>query len=81
MSLLPLPNRDTFWALLKFLAKVVEHSKDTIDEHGNEVCFMNKNNQITLHIPTDIISEWPSVNGHGLLSNIINGVRYGIRFS
>ncbi|XP_064608264.1 rho GTPase-activating protein 6-like [Liolophura sinensis] len=34
VALLPVPNRDTLWALLRFLNKVVEHSTDTIDEHG-----------------------------------------------
>ncbi|XP_046369426.2 rho GTPase-activating protein 6-like isoform X1 [Haliotis rufescens] len=53
VSLLPLPNRDTFWALLKFLAKVVEHSKDTIDEHGNELSGnkMDAHNLATLFGP------------------------------
>ena len=37
VSLLPVANRDTLWALLQFLARVVQHSKDTIDENGHEV--------------------------------------------
>ncbi|GAB1605110.1 rho GTPase-activating protein 6-like [Argonauta hians] len=34
VSLLPTPNRDTLWALMKFLRKVAQHSTDTIDKNG-----------------------------------------------
>ncbi|XP_029646498.1 rho GTPase-activating protein 6-like [Octopus sinensis] len=34
VSLLPVPNRDTLWALMKFLRKVAQHSTDTIDKNG-----------------------------------------------
>ncbi|XP_064636778.1 rho GTPase-activating protein 6-like isoform X2 [Lineus longissimus] len=35
VGLLPVPNRDTLWSLLKFLHKVAEHSTDTTDEQGH----------------------------------------------
>lgn len=34
ISLLPVANRDTLWALLQFLYKVAEHSTDALDENG-----------------------------------------------
>ncbi|XP_053398981.1 rho GTPase-activating protein 6-like isoform X2 [Mercenaria mercenaria] len=34
ISLLPVANRDTLWALLQFLYKVAEHSTDVLDENG-----------------------------------------------
>lgn len=37
LSLLPVPNRDTLWALLEFLSRVVEHSTDALDADGNTV--------------------------------------------
>ncbi|XP_074651456.1 rho GTPase-activating protein 6-like isoform X2 [Tubulanus polymorphus] len=37
VSLLPVPNRDTLWALVKFLLKVSEHSSPTFDETGQEL--------------------------------------------
>ncbi len=38
IALLPATNRDTLWALLEFLCRVVQHSTDAIDTHGNQVC-------------------------------------------
>jgi hypothetical protein len=37
ISLLPVANRDTLWALLQFLYKVAEHSTDVLDENGQTV--------------------------------------------
>ncbi|KAK7097111.1 rho GTPase-activating protein 6-like [Littorina saxatilis] len=37
LTLLPAANRDTLWALLRFLATVHRHSVDSTDRHGREV--------------------------------------------
>lgn len=37
VALLPVPIRDTLWALMKFLKKVAEHSTDSIGENGEQV--------------------------------------------
>lgn len=37
ISLLPVANRDTLWALLQFLYKAAEHSTDALDENGQTV--------------------------------------------
>ena len=37
VALLPVPIRDTLWALMKFLKKVAEHSMDSIGENGEVV--------------------------------------------
>ena len=37
LSLLPVANRDTLWALLQFLSNVKKHSTDEIDETGQTV--------------------------------------------
>ncbi|XP_078601198.1 uncharacterized protein LOC144876128 isoform X2 [Branchiostoma floridae x Branchiostoma japonicum] len=37
LALLPVPNRDTLYALLQFLAVVNRHSQDSVDENGQEV--------------------------------------------
>ena len=40
VALLPISNRDTLQSLLHFLAKVVQHSTDTIDIDGETVSFV-----------------------------------------
>lgn len=37
VALLPVPIRDTLWALMKFLKKVAEHSTDSIGENGEQL--------------------------------------------
>ena len=40
VALLPISNRDTLQSLLHFLAKVVQHSTDTIDIDGETVSIL-----------------------------------------
>lgn len=53
LTLLSPPNRDTLWALLRFLATVHRHSADTTDNSGNEVAGnkMDSHNLATLFGP------------------------------
>lgn len=40
VSLLPVSNRDTLWALLNFLSTVDQHSTDKVGEDGQTVSFI-----------------------------------------
>nr|KAI8757403.1 rho GTPase-activating protein 6-like [Biomphalaria glabrata] len=69
ISMLPVANRDTLWALLRFLATVCQHAADATDEKGEVIAGnkMDSHNLATLFGP-NILHRTKTTNDKELMS-------------
>ncbi|KAH9492629.1 Rho GTPase-activating protein 6, partial [Bulinus truncatus] len=69
ISMLPVANRDTLWALLRFLATVSQHASDATDEKGEIIAGnkMDSHNLATLFGP-NILHRTKATNDKELMS-------------
>ncbi|BFZ24242.1 hypothetical protein BsWGS_27281 [Bradybaena similaris] len=75
ISMLPIANRDTLWALLRFLAVVSQHAVDVIDEKGRIVSGnkMDSHNLATLFGP-NILHRTRATTDKELISESVERV-------